>query len=235
MENLEYIKENINSIKHNIDNAAKKSNRNSSDILLLAVTKTVNVDKMKFAAECGLNYFGENKVQELVKKYENLGTDYNWHMIGHLQTNKIKYIIDKIQLIHSVDSEKLAIEIDKEAKKINKVVNILLEVNVSGEETKFGIYPQNIFKVLDNISTLSNINIKGLMTVAPFVDNKEDNRTIFSKLSKLFIDIRAKQTDNIDMQYLSMGMTNDYETAIEEGANIVRIGTGIFGDRNYKL
>lgn len=235
MENLEYIRENINNIKHNIDNAAKKSDRNSSDILLLAVTKTVSIDKMKFAAECGLNYFGENKVQELVKKYENLGSDYNWHMIGHLQTNKIKYIIDKVQLIHSVDSEKLAIEIDKEAKKIDKVVNILLELNVSGEETKFGIYPQNIFRVLDNISILSNIKIKGLMTVAPFVDNKEYNRTIFSKLYKLFIDIRAKQTDNIDMQYLSMGMTNDYEVAIEEGANIVRIGTGIFGDRNYKL
>lgn len=235
MEDLDYIRKNINNIKHNIDNAAKKSGRSSSDILLLAVTKTVSIDKMKFAAECGLNYFGENKVQELVKKYENLGSDYNWHMIGHLQTNKIKSIIDKVQLVHSVDSQKLAIEIDKEAKKIDKIVNILLELNVSEEETKFGIYTQNIFEVLDNIRNLSNIKIKGLMTVAPFVDNKEDNRTIFSKLYKLFIDIRAKQTDNIDMKYLSMGMTNDYEVAIEEGANIVRIGTGVFGDRNYKL
>lgn len=233
MENFEYIKENINNIKQNINEAANKSNRNVSDILLLAVTKTVDINKMKFASECGLNSFGENKVQELVSKYEILGSKYDWHLIGHLQTNKIKYIIDKVKLIHSVDSVKLATEIDKQAKKINKVIDILLEINVAAEESKFGIRFEDTFEVIDSIYKLTNIKVKGLMTVAPFVEDKEDNRTIFSKLHNLFIDIRAKQSDNIDMQYLSMGMTNDYEVAVEEGSNILRIGTGIFGYRNY--
>ncbi len=234
MEDFRYIEENINSIKQNIITAANKSGRNVSDILLLAVTKTVDTDKMKFAAKYGLNSFGENKVQELVSKYETLGSDYNWHLIGHLQTNKIKYIIDKVKLIHSVDSVKLALEIDKQAQKANKIMDILLEINVSAEESKFGIKFEDTFKVIDNIYKLTNIKVKGLMTVGPYVEDKEYNRTIFAKLHNLFIDIKAKQSDNIDMQYLSMGMTNDYEVAVEEGSNILRIGTGIFGQRNYK-
>lgn len=230
--NFEYIKTNIDNIKYNIEEAAKKSGRSLNDILLLAVTKTVDIDRIKVAVDCGLKDLGENRVQELVQKYEILNSDCNWHLIGHLQTNKIKYIIDKVKLIHSVDSENLALEINKQAKKNNKIVDILVEINIADEATKFGIKPEDTEEIIIKLSNLSNINIKGFMTVAPLVNNAEDNRKYFEKLYKLFVDIKAKRIDNIDMKYLSMGMTNDYQIAVEEGANIVRIGTGIFGKRN---
>lgn len=230
--NFEYIKTNIDNIKYNIEVAAKKSGRSLNDILLLAVTKTVDIDRIKVAVDCGLKDLGENRVQELVQKYEILNSDCNWHLIGHLQTNKIKYIIDKVKLIHSVDSENLALEINKQAKKNNKIVDILVEINIADEATKFGIKPEDTEEIIIKLSNLSNINIKGFMTVAPLVNNAEDNRKYFEKLYKLFVDIKAKRIDNIDMKYLSMGMTNDYQIAVEEGANIVRIGTGIFGKRN---
>lgn len=230
--NFEYIKTNIDNIKYNIEVAAKKSGRSLNDILLLAVTKTVDIDRIKVAVDCGLKDLGENRVQELVQKYEILNSDCNWHLIGHLQTNKIKYIIDKVKLIHSVDSENLALEINKQAKKNNKIVDILVEINIADEATKFGIKPEDTEEIIIKLSNLSNINIKGIMTVAPLVNNAEDNRKYFEKLYKLFVDIKAKRIDNIDMKYLSMGMTNDYQIAVEEGANIVRIGTGIFGKRN---
>lgn len=230
--NFEYIKTNIDNIKYNIEEAAKKSGRSLNDILLLAITKTVDIDRIKVAVDCGLKDLGENRVQELVQKYEILNSDCNWHLIGHLQTNKIKYIIDKVKLIHSVDSENLALEINKQAKKNNKIVDILVEINIADEATKFGIKPEDTEEIIIKLSNLSNINIKGFMTVAPLVNNAEDNRKYFEKLYKLFVDIKAKRIDNIDMKYLSMGMTNDYQIAVEEGANIVRIGTGIFGKRN---
>lgn len=230
--NFEYIKTNIDNIKYNIEEAAKKSGRSLNDILLLAVTKTVDIDRIKVAVDCGLKDLGENRVQELVQKYEILNSDCNWHLIGHLQTNKIKYIIDKVKLIHSVDSENLALEINNQAKKNNKIVDILVEINIADEATKFGIKPEDTEEIIIKLSNLSNINIKGFMTVAPLVNNAEDNRKYFEKLYKLFVDIKAKRIDNIDMKYLSMGMTNDYQIAVEEGANIVRIGTGIFGKRN---
>lgn len=230
--NFEYIKTNIDNIKYNIEEAAKKSGRSLNDILLLAVTKTVDIERIKVAVDCGLKDLGENRVQELVQKYEILNSDCNWHLIGHLQTNKIKYIIDKVKLIHSVDSENLALEINNQAKKNNKIVDILVEINIADEATKFGIKPEDTEEIIIKLSNLSNINVKGFMTVAPLVNNAEDNRKYFEKLYKLFVDIKAKRIDNIDMKYLSMGMTNDYQIAVEEGANIVRIGTGIFGKRN---
>lgn len=227
------IKDNIECVKQRVKIAAQKAYRNPEDILILAVTKTVAIDKIKLAIECGLKDLGENKAQELIQKYDQIDQSCNWHFIGHLQSNKIKYIIDKVKLIHSVDSQKLALEIDRQAKKLGTVVNILIEVNISDEASKFGIKCTELYELIENLSKLSNIRVKGLMTVAPATDNPEGNRKYFKKLYKLFIDIRSKKFDNIDMKYLSMGMTNDYEIAIEEGANIVRVGTGIFGERNY--
>ena len=179
--------------------------------------------------------FGENKVQELVDKYENVSTPVNWHLIGHLQTNKVKYIVDKACLIHSVDSLKLAKEIEKEAVKKNVIANILVQVNVANEDSKFGLESGEVFDLVESISKLSNIKIKGLMTIAPFVENPEENRGYFRQLKQLSLDIKSKNIDNVDMSILSMGMTNDYEVAIEEGATMVRVGTGIFGERNYNL
>ncbi len=181
----------------------------------------------------GIRVFGENKVQELIDKYEALPKDIHWHMIGHLQRNKVKYIIDKVDLIHSVDSVRLAETIDKEAKKHNLTANILIEVNVAKEDTKFGVLPEQLDILIDEISHFSNIRVLGLMTIAPFVENAEENRAIFSRLHKLSVDIASKNIDNVNVGLLSMGMTNDYEVAIEEGATMIRVGTGIFGERDY--
>lgn len=230
---MDYIKNNIEYIKEKISTVAKKSGRNASDILLLAVTKTVTVDKIKVAMDYGLNDLGENKVQELISKYDKLADGCNWHLIGHLQTNKVKYIIDKVKMIHSVDSEKLALEINNRAEQHGKIMDILLEVNIANEESKFGVKPEEIYGLIEKLKVLPNIKVKGLMTIAPLVNNVENNRKYFKLLYKLFVDIKDRKNDNIDMKYLSMGMTNDYEIAIEEGANIVRIGTGIFGERIY--
>lgn len=233
MKKLSYIAENIEYIRSRIALAAEKSGRTPEDIRLIAVTKTVDIERMKEAIECGLTDLGENKVQEIQWKYEELGSDYDWHLIGHLQTNKVKFIVDKVKLIHSVDSEKLALEINDRASKIEKCIDILLEVNISGEESKFGLNPKDVIEVIENISKLSNIKVRGLMTIAPNVENPEENRKYFKEMKKLFVDIENEKIDNVSMDYLSMGMTNDYEIAVEEGANIVRIGTGIFGQRVY--
>ncbi len=229
------ISNNVSDIKRKIETAAKVSGRNYEDILFLGVTKTVDVERIKILMDCGVKSLGENRVQELISKYELIGNDAKWHLIGNLQTNKVKYIIDKVELIHSVDSLKLAAEIDKQAKKIDKTVDILVEVNIAGEASKHGIEPSKVLDLIENISYFDNICVKGLMTVAPFVENPEENRKYFNQMRKIFVDIKSQNVDNIDMAYLSMGMTNDYEIAIEEGANIVRIGTGIFGKRNYNL
>lgn len=226
------IKENIEIVKANINKACEKVGRDPKEVTLLAVSKTKPIGMIEEAVECGQRHFGENKVQEIDYKYNELNKDdIKWHMIGHLQTNKVKYIVDKVELIHSVDSIKLAKVISKEALKKNIIANILIEVNVANEETKFGIKIEEVEDFIKNISVLPNIKIRGLMTIAPFVKDSEQNRVHFRNLYKEFIDINSKNIDNVSMDVLSMGMTNDYEVAIEEGATIVRVGTGIFGVR----
>ena len=177
--------------------------------------------------------FGENKVQEIVEKYDALPKDIHWHMIGHLQRNKVKYIIDKVDLIHSVDSVRLAETIEKEAGKHGITARILLEVNVAEEESKFGLKVDEVEKTIEEIAKFPHIKVCGLMTIAPFVDDPEENRLYFRRLRNLSVDIGAKKVDNVTMSILSMGMTNDYEVAVEEGATMVRVGTGLFGARNY--
>lgn len=228
------IKENIQAVKETIARACEKSGRKAEDVTLIAVSKTKPVEMLMEAYACGCRDFGENKVQELLDKYEVMPKDIRWHMIGHLQRNKVKYIVDKVWMIHSVDSLRLAEEISKEATKKNICVNILIEVNVANEETKFGITCEEVRQLVQDVAKLPNICIKGLMTIAPFVENPEENREFFKNLRKLSIDITNKHIDNVSMSILSMGMTGDYTTAIEEGATHVRVGTGIFGVRDYK-
>ena len=185
------------------------------------------------AYDQGIRVFGENKVQELCSKMEQLPSDIRWHMIGHLQRNKVKYIVGKVELIHSVDTYRLAEEINIQAKKQNVIVPILVEVNIAHEESKFGISAEDAILLVEEISKLENIRIKGLMTIAPYVENPEDNRLYFRKIKQLSVDITNKNIDNISMNILSMGMTGDYMVATQEGATIVRVGTGIFGERDY--
>lgn len=233
MEGYGYISENIENIRKNIDAACKRSGRDPKDVLLLAVSKTVDVDRIKVAVDCGLNSLGENRVQEIMEKYEPMGENVKWHLIGHLQTNKVKYIIDKVELIHSVESIKLAEEINKQAKKHNLVMDVLVEVNMADEESKFGVKPEETESFIRELALMDNIRVRGLMTVAPNVENGEENRVYFRNMKQLLVDINAKNINNINMDILSMGMTGDYETAVEEGATIVRVGTGIFGKRDY--
>lgn len=233
MEDYGYISENIENIRKNIDAACKRSGRDPKDVLLLAVSKTVDVDRIKVAVGCGLNSLGENRVQEIMEKYEPMGENVKWHLIGHLQTNKVKYIIDKVELIHSVESIKLAEEINKQAKKHNLVMDVLVEVNMADEESKFGVKPEETESFIRELALMDNIRVRGLMTVAPNVENGEENRVYFRNMKQLLVDINAKNINNINMDILSMGMTGDYETAVEEGATIVRVGTGIFGKRDY--
>ena len=183
----------------------------------------------------GSRDFGENKPQELNEKCLVMPQDIRWHMIGHLQRNKIKYIIDKACMIHSVDSERLAEAISQEAGKHGVVMPVLVEVNIAQEDSKFGLYEKDVLPFLEKISNLPNLHVEGLMTIAPFVEDAEENRVFFRKLRKLYVDIKSKNIDNITMRHLSMGMTGDYQVAIEEGATMVRVGTGIFGERNYVL
>lgn len=227
------IQQNIIDIVKRIAAAAQKSGRKREDILLLAVSKTIDVPRIKQAVDCGLKELGENRVQEILEKYDAMGKDVCWHLIGHLQTNKVKYIIDKVKMIHSVESIKLAEEIDKRAKQSNVIMDILVEVNIADEQSKFGVTPKETLSFIKNIAFLDNIRIKGLMTVAPFVDNPEENRDCFRRMRQLLVDINAEKIDNVNMNVLSMGMSNDFEVAIEEGATIVRVGTNIFGKRVY--
>lgn len=229
------LKENYDLVMRNIQKACDNAGRNIDEVTLVAVSKTKPLSDIEELISCGVTVYGENKVQELVDKYEHVSKPVEWHLIGHLQTNKVKYIVDKVKLIHSVDSLHLAKEIEKEAAKKNVICNILIEVNVAGEDTKFGVRPEDTFDLVKQISVLPHIKIRGLMTIAPFVEHAEDNRPHFRKLNQLLLDIKSKTVDNADMSILSMGMTNDYMIAIEEGATIVRVGTGIFGERNYNL
>ena len=227
------IKENIELINKKIAAAAVKSGRTREDVTFIVVSKTIDVPRIKEAVEAGEMNLGENKVQEIMDKFQPMGEGIQWHLIGHLQTNKVKYIIDKVALIHSVDSVKLAEEISKRALQHGITANILLEVNIAEEESKFGIRPEDVENFVLKISKLSNIMIKGLMTVAPFVENAEENRVYFKQMKQLLVDINGKKIDNVYMDVLSMGMTGDYEVAVEEGATMVRVGTGVFGARFY--
>ncbi len=229
------IRENMRAVEDRIAAACQEAGRKPEDVTLIAVSKTKPVEMLREAYECGCRDFGENKVQELLDKYEVMPRDIRWHMIGHLQRNKVKYIVDKVYLIHSVDSLRLAEEISKEAGKKNVCVNILVEVNVANEETKFGTTCEDAKQLVQDIAKLPNICVKGLMTIAPFVENAEKNRSFFSKLKKISVDIMGENIDNITMENLSMGMTGDYEVAVSEGATCVRVGTGIFGARQYML
>lgn len=227
------IRENIENVKMNIVKSCEHSGRSSEDVRLIAVSKTKPVSMLKEAYDAGCRDFGENKVQEMTSKMEQLPTDIRWHMIGHLQTNKIKYIVGKVYLIHSVDSFHLAEAISKEAVRQHTTVNILIEVNIAREATKYGVLEENVTDLLTKISALPGISVKGLMTIAPYVENSEENRQYFVKLRQLAVDIKSKNIDNIHMDILSMGMTGDYRVAVEEGATYVRVGTGIFGERQY--
>ena len=227
------IRENLDKVEKKIDAACSRSGRAREDVTLIAVSKTKPVEMLREAYDSGCRDFGENKVQELVEKYDRMPDDVRWHMIGHLQRNKVKYIVDKVYMIHSVDSLKLAEEISKEAVKKNVTVSILVEVNVAGEETKFGTTADEAVSLVENIVKLPNILVKGLMTIAPYVENSEENRLYFAKLKQIYVDIIHKNIDNVFMEELSMGMTGDYEVAIEEGATYIRVGTGIFGERQY--
>ena len=226
------VAENLKIVENKISAAAEKSGRKRSDVLLVAVTKTHLPKMINEAIKAGVTDIGENKPQEIRDKYDDV-LKVNWHMIGHLQTNKVKYVVGKCVLIHSVDSVKLAEEIDRQARKTGIVQDILIEVNISGEETKSGINPEKIYEMLDVIKDFQNIRVRGLMTIAPKTDNSITSKLHFDNIHKLFVDIRQKKYDNISMDYLSMGMSGDYEQAIECGANIVRVGSAIFGARNY--
>ena len=229
------LKENLKTVEERIQSACKKAGRKREEITLIAVSKTKPPHMLQEAYDLGVRIFGENKVQEIREKYEVLPKDIDWHMIGHLQTNKVKYIIDKVSMVHSVDSVRLAEAIEKEAAKKDICMPVLIEVNVAGEESKFGLSVEEVLPFLEEISSYEHLQVKGLMTIAPFVANPEENREVFQKLKKLSVDIAAKNINNVNMSVLSMGMTNDYQVAVEEGATMVRVGTGIFGERDYSI
>lgn len=231
---MENIKNNLENIRNNIKQYVNNVNRNESDVTLLAVTKTVDVEEVLCAIENGVTDVGENKPQELARKYEVIGDKVNWHLIGSLQTNKVKYIIDKVHMIHSLDREVLCEEIQKRAQKIDRTINCLVQVNISKEESKHGLDKNEVIDFVTMVSEkYKNIRIKGLMTMAPFTEDEESVRAVFRGLKELAVNIDNLNIQNVSMEYLSMGMSNDYKIAIEEGSNIVRIGTSIFGERNY--
>jgi len=229
------IRENLKEVEKNICRACEKAGRDRSEVTLIAVSKTKPVEDIMEAYEAGIRDFGENKVQELSEKYEKLPKDIRWHMIGHLQRNKVKNVVGKAVLIHSVDSLELAREINRQAEKQNIRADILLEVNIANEETKFGVGYDNVSELAKSIIELPYVNVKGLMCIAPYVVDSEQNRKFFKKMLKLDVDIMSKLCNNIHGDVMSMGMTCDYGVAIEEGATMVRVGTGIFGERDYSI
>ena len=229
------VTKNYNDIKQQVIETARACGRNPEEITLIAVSKTKPLSDIEELIKIGVVDFGENKVQELCNKYENVSKPVKFHLIGHLQTNKVKYVVDKAKLIHSVDSMRLAKEIQKEAEKKNIIVPILVEVNIAEEESKYGLKENEVIPFVEEIAKFPNIQVNGLMTIAPFVENPENNRNYFRRLKQLSLDINSKNIDNINMNVLSMGMTNDYKVAIEEGATMVRVGTAIFGTRNYTV
>ena len=229
------VVENLAKVEKKVCAACERAGRRRDEVTLIAVSKTKPVSMIEELLPGGTRDFGENKVQELCEKYEQLPKDIRWHLIGHLQRNKVKYVVDKACLIHSVDSLRLAEAISAEGKKRGITVPVLIEVNVAGEESKFGVKPEEAEGLIREIAGMPSISVKGLMTIAPYVENPEENRIHFSNLRKLYVDIKNKNIDNASMNILSMGMTGDYEVAIEEGATMIRVGTGIFGERDYNI
>ena len=227
------IRENLEQVEANIRMACRRSGRSPEDVTLIAVSKTKPVEMIDEAYACGKREFGENKAQELRDKFSALPEDIKWHFIGHLQTNKVKYVVGKASLIHSVDSVHLAEALETESSRQNVITRILAQVNVAEENTKFGATLEEAAALVAELASFPHLRVEGLMTIAPFVENSEENRPIFRKLKQLSVDIGRKNIDNVSMGILSMGMTNDYEVAIEEGATHVRVGTGIFGARDY--
>lgn len=227
------IADNLQQVRNNIRKACEAVGRNPKEVTLVAVSKTKPVELLKEAYDADARVFGENKVQEILDKYDRLPSDIQWHMIGHLQRNKVKYIVDKVAMIHSVDSIRLAETIEQEAAKHGIRVPVLVEVNVAEEESKFGLKMEEVLPFIEEAVKFPHLEIRGLMTIAPYVEDPEENREIFRELKKLSVDIAAKNINNMTMSVLSMGMTGDYEVAVQEGATMVRVGTGIFGERNY--
>lgn len=233
---MSFIKENLEDVKKRIAAAAEKSGRSEEDVTLVAVTKTHPVEMINEAISLGVTDIGENKVQEIMEKYEYVTPGVRWHLIGHLQTNKVKYIIDKVYMIHSVDSIKLMDEIERQAEKHGvDFIRILIQVNITGEESKFGIDSSELDAMLRHAEELKHIKVCGLMTIMPKFDSEFANRLHFRDINNKFIDISRNKYDNINMEFLSMGMSGDFEVAIEEGSNMVRVGTAIFGERDYSL
>ena len=229
------LQDNLKKVQENIRKACKKAGRNEEEVTLIAVSKTKPLSDLEEILDAGVIEFGENKVQELCDKFEHIKSPVHWHMIGHLQTNKVKYIVDKVCLIHSVDSIKLASQISKEAETKQVECDVLIEVNVAQEESKFGITTDETLALIREVAALPHVHIKGLMTIAPFVDDPEENRPVFRSLYELSKTVAKEQIPDVSTEILSMGMTNDYMVAIEEGATMVRVGTGIFGERNYNI
>lgn len=227
------LKENLAMVENHIAEACNKAKRTREEVTLIAVSKTKPVEMLQEVYQENIRDFGENKVQELCSKIDRLPADIKWHMIGHLQRNKVKQIIDRVALIHSVDTYRLAEEINIQAKKKHIIVPILVEVNIANEESKFGISREDAILLVEDIAKLDNLRIQGLMTIAPNVPDPEKNRPYFRKIKQLSVDITNKNIDNVSMEILSMGMTGDYMVAIEEGSTLIRVGTGIFGERNY--
>ena len=225
---------NLAEVSRKLDNALAKIGKDRKDIILLAATKTVDFETINYALSQGIEYIGENKVQELLSKDDRINPCHR-HFIGHLQTNKVKDIINRVEMIHSVDSLKLAKEISKQAVKNDKIMEILLEINIGGEDSKWGFDAENIINNIKEIATLPNIKIKGLMAIPPICEESEENRKYFKKMKKLFVDIRDENIDNVDMDILSMGMSDDFDIAVEEGANLIRLGTALFGRRIYNI
>ena len=228
---MSFLKENLMQIHENIGTAAKKSGRKAEDITLIAVTKTIEPNRIEALINLGVSELGENKVQELLTKHGIFHPEPSWHLIGHLQTNKVKYVIDKVKLIQSVDSIRLAEEINKRARQMQKRMDILVEINIAGETTKYGVKPAETAHFFEHLCNFSNIRIVGLMCIAPFAKKPDENRIYFEKMLKLYVDMQEKFPHNTDIKNLSAGMSNDYMEAIEEGANMVRIGTALFGER----
>lgn len=225
------IRDHLNEVRENIQKACEKAGRSPQEVTLIAVSKTKPLFMLEEAYEAGARDFGENKVQEILEKHPKMPEDARFHMIGHLQRNKVKQVLPHAVLIHSVDSYRLAEQISQEAGKLGITAKILLEVNVAKEESKFGMMPEDVEEMAGQIAALPHLQIEGLMTIAPFVDDPEKNRPVFRKLYQLSVDIKKKNIDNVNMGVLSMGMTGDYQVAVEEGATMIRVGTGIFGAR----
>lgn len=228
------IRENLKTVQNEINAACSRANRDPSQVTLIAVSKTKPVPALREAYDAGVRDFGENKVQEIMDKLPQLPSDIRWHMIGHLQRNKVKYIIGKVAMIHSVDSMRLAEEISRESIRRGVETDILIEVNIAGEESKYGVSSAEAPELIEKIAKLPGIHVRGLMTIAPYTEVPEKNRPYFDKLTQLSVDIKGKNIDNVSMNVLSMGMTGDYSVALEEGATCIRVGTGIFGERVYQ-